>query len=203
MDILFWSGGKDAYLALEFHRQQHPGQTVTLLTTFDKESNRVPHQNIPIENIKKQAEAVDLDIILVPLPPDSPNDIYLKKVGQTLKNQPESIDHLLFGDWYLQDIRSWREKQFNNLGYDCRFPIWEKSIHDLLPTLLLKPVEVRISAVKDQYRKLIRVGETYNQHFVQQLPEGIDPMGEKGEFHTEVIFKSWDEEHQPAKQLLY
>lgn len=194
MDILFWSGGKDAYLALEFYHKNHPEANIQLLTTFEEESKRVPHQNIPIENIKKQAKSLELDLILVPLPPDCPNDVYLEKISQALENQSQPVDQLLFGDWYLEDIRNWREEQFNNLGYDCRFPIWQQSIHDLLPMLLLKPVEVRISAVDKNYQKFIRVGEIYNQHFVQQLPGEIDPMGEKGEFHTEVIFKSRDDE---------
>lgn len=202
MDILFWSGGKDAYLALEFYREEHPGRSIKLLTTFDETTQRVPHQNISISNIKQQAKALNLNLNLIPLPKDCPNNIYMNKVNQVLQKQQETVEHLVFGDWYLQDIRHWRERQFNDLGYKCRFPIWRKSIHDLLPTLLLKPVEVRISAVKDEFKNLIRVGETYNQHFVQQLSRKIDPMGEKGEFHTEVIFKSWNEQ-KPADQSLY
>ena len=63
-------------------------------------------------------------------------------------------------------------------------------------------MEVRINAVKDEYEKYIRVGELYHQRFVQQLPREIDPMGERGEFHTKIIFKDWDD-IQPEKQPLY
>jgi diphthamide synthase (EF-2-diphthine--ammonia ligase) len=194
MDILFWSGGKDAYLALEFYRQQNPETKIKLLTTFEGKSEIVPHQNIPIENIKKQAETLNLNLSLIPLPKNCPNNLYLKKVSKALNHQSKPVEHLLFGDWYLQDIREWREEQFNELGYECRFPIWKESLHNLLPILLLKPVEIHISAVDDKFKKYIRIGERYNQHFVQQLPKEIDPMGENGEFHTEVVFKEWDED---------
>ncbi len=203
MDVLFWSGGKDAYLAHEFYRRQYPDRKLKLLTTFDDDRQLVPHQQIPVENIQKQAGALDLELILVPLPSECPNDIYLNNVGNALKNQDTGVEHLVFGDWHLQDIKEWREQQFEPMGYNCLFPIWEKSLHDLLPVLLLKPIEVKITSVDDDYRKYIRPGELYNQRFIQQLPEEIDPMGENGEFHTEVIFKSWQEEHKPKRQPLY
>lgn len=202
MDILFWSGGKDAFLAYEFYRQQHLNKHLTLLTTYNKRTNVVPHQNIPVKRIRQQADALDLSLTLIPLPDECPNDIYLEKVNQALKNQQETVEHLIFGDWYLQDIRDWREQQFNSAGYQCLFPIWKKELDELLPILLFKPVDIRISAVTTEYENFIRVGESFNQHFIRQLPKSIDPMGEKGEFHTEVVFKYWDEEHEPEKPSL-
>ncbi|HKK46674.1 MAG TPA: hypothetical protein VJ964_14205 [Balneolaceae bacterium] len=195
MDILFWSGGKDAYLALQFYRQEHPEAVIKLLTTYDETDEIVPHQRIKLEDIRKQAASLGLELILVPLPPDCPNDIYLERVKKALKNIRETIDHLIFGDWYLQDIREWRENVFGDMGYSCVFPIWKKNIHELLPVLLFKPITVEISAVKEEFQPLIRVGETFDQAFVSQLlhlPEDIDPMGEKGEFHTKVVFKDLD-----------
>jgi len=192
MDILFWSGGKDAYLALQFYRQEHPEAKIRLLTTYDETDKIVPHQHIKLQDIKKQAASLGLRLISVPLPPNCPNDIYLERVKEALEDSEETIDHLIFGDWYLEDIREWREQVWGDMGYSCVFPIWKKSIHDLLPVLLFKPITVKISAVKEEFQSLIRVGETFDQAFVSQLqhmPDDIDPMGEKGEFHTIVVFK--------------
>jgi len=197
MDILFWSGGKDAYLAYHFYRESNPKATIKLLTTYNESTDIVAHQNIPLKDIKTQANHLGLELITVPLPPDCPNDIYLKRLEETFENVDEPIDNLIFGDWYLEDIRKWREKVFGDMGYDCLFPIWKKSIHDLLPVLLFKPVEIKISAVKEKFQSLIRIGETFDQSLItqlQHLPEDIDPMGEKGELHTQVIFKDLDEQ---------
>ncbi|MDX1617706.1 MAG: hypothetical protein R3224_02895 [Balneolaceae bacterium] len=191
MDILFWSGGKDSYLALKYYRRERGrDRPLKLLTTYEQERDVVPHQNIPLENIKKQAEELKLESLRVPLPENCPNETYLEAVGRALKDEEKPVERLVFGDWRLEDIREWREKEFGRLGYECFFPIWEKSLHDLLPVLILNPVEVKISAVKEEFRELIRVGETYDQRFVQTLPPEIDPMGENGEFHTEVIFRN-------------
>lgn len=194
MDILFWSGGKDSYLALEFYTQDYGDKdNLKLLTSYEEESENVPHHNIPLTRIRKQAEELGLDLIAVPLPKDCPNDEYLSRIGNALEKQDEPIENLVFGDWHLEDIRKWREKHFGAMGYQCLFPIWKKSLHDLLPVLLLKPVEVKISAVKDEFQHYIKVGEQYTQGFVRTLPKEIDPMGENGEFHTEVVFQDLSE----------
>jgi len=193
MDILFWSGGKDSYLALEFYKQEHSTDHLKLLTTYEETSEMVPHQDIPLGHIREQAAKLKLELICVPLPRECPNTIYLERVQKYLLQQDEEVDYLVFGDWKLEDIRAWREKEFGEMGYKCLFPIWKKSIHELLPVLMLKPIEVNISAVDEKYQQYIRKGESYNQRFVRTLPRDIDPMGENGEFHTEVVFKDFDD----------
>ncbi|MDZ7715667.1 MAG: hypothetical protein U5J95_05580 [Balneolaceae bacterium] len=191
IDILFWSGGKDSYLALQFFLEEYNSKNLKLLTTFEEEREMVPHQKLPLSTIKEQAKSLNLDLITVPLPKDCPNKIYLKEVESALRNEQEEIRYLIFGDWHLEDIKSWREKVFGEMGYKCLFPIWKKSLNELLPILLFKPVEIRVSAVLDEYQKYLRIGERYNQQLIRQLPDSIDPMGENGEFHTEVIFKDF------------
>lgn len=204
MDILFWSGGKDSYLALEFYRRKFPDRSLALLTTYGEDTGRVPHQNIPISDIETQAERLDLNLYLVPLSADAPNNVYLETIQSRLdeiEQENESVEHLVFGDWKLRDIREWREEQFGQMGYPCLFPIWEKTLHELLPVLTLKPVEVTISSVQEEWKEYIRVGEIYNQRFVQHLPPEIDPMGENGEFHTRVNFQRLDEVELPDQPL--
>lgn len=202
MDILFWSGGKDSYLALDFYRREFEQGKLKLLTTYDEEKNVVPHQEIEIDEIQKQAEKLNLNLITVPLPKDCPNDVYLNRIQEALEACEEKVGNLVFGDWKLDDIRKWREKVFSNMGYKCLFPIWGKSLDELMPILTLKPVEVTISAVMDEYSNYIAVGEPYNQHFVRQLPDEIDPMGENGEFHTKVTIQTIDD-IKPEKQPLF
>lgn len=202
MDILFWSGGKDSYLALEFYKKEHGSENLKLLTTFSRSSDIVPYQEISVSHIKEQARNLDLEIILVPLPKDCSNDYYLQEIDKNLANQKDKAERLIFGDWHLQDIRNWREDVFRDMGYPCLFPIWNKDIHELLPVLTLKNVTVTISSVREEFKDLIRVGERYNRHFVQQLPASIDPMGENGEFHTKVAIQNFDDS-EPSGLHLY
>lgn len=194
MNILFWSGGKDAYLALHFFRESHPEADLKLLTTYDESSDIVPHQNIPLSEIKDQADYLDLESIPVELPSECPNEIYLERIENALSELDQPIDNLIFGDWYLEDIRQWREKVFGEMGYSCMFPIWKKDLNDLLPVLLLKPIEIKVSAVNEEFQSVLKKGESFDQKLVMQLQRlnEIDPMGENGEFHTKVTFKDPD-----------
>ncbi len=190
MNLLFWSGGKDSYLCCEMLRRESD-RPIQLLTTYEEERDIVPHHNISLETIQEQARQLDLELTICGLPPECPNEVYIDRLKDTFSKITEPIDHLVFGDWKNREIREWREKIFEQqLGYSCLFPIWEKSLHDLMPILLLKPVKVKISAVQEAYRDMLSVGEPWNQRLVAQLPESIDPMGENGEFHTVVEFQS-------------
>lgn len=201
MDILFWSGGKDAYLALHFYRKSHPDAQISLLTTYNEKTDTVPHQNIPLSQIREQAEYLNLNLITVPLPPECSNKVYLQRIKEKITGLDEPIEHLIFGDWHLQDIRDWREKVFGNMGYSCLFPIWQKDLQELISTLLLQPVEIKISAVSEEYDSILKVGESYDQKLITQLHHlnDIDPMGENGEFHTKVTFPN---RKSPSNQFL-
>lgn len=188
-DILFWSGGKDSWLALEYYRRDYSDEQhrLELLTTYDEEREYLPFQNLSLKTIREQANQLDLDLIPIGLPPECPNEIYLEHIVKQLETREPPVERLVFGDWQNEEIRNWREEQFNNRGYSCLFPIWQKSLHELLPVIQLNPVEIRISSVDREYETYIRQGEPYNQALIRTLPSFIDPMGENGEFHTRVI----------------
>ena len=203
MSILFWSGGKDAYLALNYYLQTYD-DSPTLLTTFDKNSGVVPYQNIPIETIEEQAKQLQLPLKTVGLPPKASNKEYMTCITHVIDEVSksgndigfdnereigsESYNRLIFGDWHLEDIRIWREQQFGSIGYSCLFPIWNKPIDELLSFLETLPATVFINNINTLFKPYISTGEKYDRTFVDNLPRHLDPMGENGEFHTLVTF---------------
>ena len=184
-DILFWSGGKDSFLALHYLQDESNTDPI-LLTTFNDESGRVPYQNISVDTIRQQA--VDLGLILYTVPVSYPasNNEYLQTLGTHLERFPFAVHHLVFGDLNLQDIREWREEQFGAMGFDLLFPIWQKPYSELFNRLEDEDVTIKISAVMDEFSNLIQPGTAFNRRFADSLPDDIDKMGENGEFHTEV-----------------
>lgn len=184
-DLLFWSGGKDAFLALCYYRGDHKTDPV-LITTYDDESGMVPHQKIPIERIRQQAVGLGLIHIAVPISWPADNASYLNALQRAFNEIPYKINRLIFGDLHLRDIRKWREEQFHAMGYKTAFPIWNKPVDELIDRLEKEPVTVRVSAVMQSCREHISPGDLFNRDFVDRLPPHIDPMGENGEFHTEV-----------------
>lgn len=188
MDILFWSGGKDSYLSCYFYKLSFPEREFALLTTFNEENDIIPHQELSLQTIKKQSNYLGLLLYPVPLPRECSNDVYLQRVNKALVKISEKPKQLIFGDRLAPETMNWREENFNTLGFECYFPIQHKSIDELLTVLEREPVEVEICAVQEKFRGHIKTGQRFDADFVRQLRDEIDPMGERGEFHTEVIF---------------
>ena len=183
--ILFWSGGKDSYLAYRALTRQAKYQVV-LLTTFDKTSGFIAHQDLPISAIVRQADALDLPLLGVPLYPDR---AYIEHIVSALAVLPVARC-LAFGDLHLQHIRDWREQTFTGDArtshLELLFPLWHAEYASLLSELDESGVQCQISAVTVP-ESGIKVGDRFGPSLVEKLPIEIDKFGENGEFHTEVL----------------
>ena len=188
--MLFWSCGKDSYLA--YRKLSEAGVEVTLLTTFDLTTGVIAHQDLSIQTIVGQAKHLGLPLIGVPLHSEQPYEEHIVN-GLKLVDAKQ----LAFGDLHLQLIREWREKTF---GEDPRtqdlelvFPIWRVSYDELLKELSDADVRCTISAVTLTDSGIV-IGDEFDHLFLERLPKGVDGFGENGEFHTLISFRE-DLEH--------
>lgn len=186
-DLLFWSGGKDAFLALRYYQAEYNTEPV-LITTFERSTKIVPHQNVPIESIYSQALYLKLPLFSIPLPHPASNEVYLQSLKESFDRFPFNINRLMFGDLHLQDIRDWREEQFSQMNYNLLFPIWHKPYNELFNKLEKENIRIHISNVSAGFKKYLSPGQIFNRKVAESLPDDIDKMGENGEFHTEVEF---------------
>lgn len=188
-DLLFWSGGKDSYLALRA-LQREGTRPVVLATTYDGRSELVAHQELPLARIREQAEALDLPLLLVPLYPEG-NYVERLQLGLGLLRRRTPIRRLAFGDLHLEHVRSWREEtlapEVARGDLSLHFPIWQVPYSSLLEDLERAPVTCRISAITSaDCARMMAVGDTYDRALIDRLPGGADAFGENGEFHTWV-----------------
>lgn len=185
---LFWSGGKDSLLALrEWQRSGNPDPI--LVTTYDDESGMVPYQEIPLDRIYRQALHLGLPLLAIPLSHPVDNKTYLSTLKIEFTSAPYNVRDVIFGDLHLEEIRRWREAEFKKLGMKSHFPVWKKPVDELLNMLSREKAKVIIRYISEPNRKLIKPGTRFTREFVHSLPEEIDPFGENGEFHTEVVFE--------------
>ncbi|MEM7160654.1 MAG: DUF5522 domain-containing protein [Myxococcota bacterium] len=185
-DVLFWSGGKDSYLALR--ALQREGQRpVVLMTTFEDASEIVAHQGVTMPTIQAQAQALDLPIVLTPL---FPHRDYLDRVQLGLRTlrRRRPIVRLAFGDLHLESIRDWRRRALaplvESMGVQLCFPVWKRPYPELTRELAEAPVRCHICAVDERVDQVIAIGDPYDDDLIARLPEGVDAFGENGEFHT-------------------
>ncbi|MEM1349872.1 MAG: DUF5522 domain-containing protein [Myxococcota bacterium] len=186
VDIVFWSGGKDSWLA--WQASEREGRQCVWLTTFDPIDHRVPIQSIPIEDIIRQADRAGRSLVVTPIDPERP---WVESVTAGLDVIAKRCDvaHLVFGDLWLEDVRAKRDEAFGAWasahGAEVVFPLWEKPTAALLSELFAANVQVHISA---SYVDDVSTGEVFDEALVRRLPDSVDPMGERGEFHTQVAW---------------
>ena len=188
-DVLFWSGGKDSYLALRA-LQREALRPVVLMTTFEDRSEIVAHQGIRLADIQTQVASLGETVVLTPLGAGSD---YLERValGIEVLRDRRRIVRLAFGDLHLEGVRRWREEALASLvdrfELELAFPVWKAPYDELVRELAKAPVECRICAIADERLDgLIAVGDAYGQALIDRLPEGVDAFGENGEFHTRI-----------------
>jgi ATP-binding cassette subfamily B (MDR/TAP) protein 1 len=191
--VLFFSGGKDSFLALRaLIRQAWPAQqinplfSIILLTTFDATSRIVAHQDIPIATIVRQAEHLGLPLLGVPLHLQS-SVTYKDRIASALEvvkgKTTGKISTLVFGDLHLQDIRKWREDQLASLGYPTEYPLWKMDYTELMDDLEASGVKCVLSAVTNP--EAGKVGDVFDRAMMKRVMlASIDGFGENGEFHT-------------------
>jgi diphthamide synthase (EF-2-diphthine--ammonia ligase) len=185
VDVVFWSGGKDSWLAWMASRDS--GRSSVWLTTFDPQTDEVPIQRIGVATLKSQASRTAQTLALQPV---GAGRDYLSSIeaGLAAIGRRHPIERLVFGDLWLEDVRRAREKSVGDWasrhGIELWFPLWGVPASTLLDDLFTRGPAVRISASEVEG---VRVGDTFDRGLVSRLPPGVDPMGERGEFHTVVM----------------
>lgn len=184
--LLFWSSGKDSAWAL--HRLRASGYTVAALLTTTTPERRVPFHGVPTEWVRRQAVAVGLPLWEVPMPFPLPNAAYERHILSVLgQARQQGFTAVAFGDLYLEDIRSYRERLAREAGLEALFPAWIGSAENSLQLALdMLKAGIRARVVWTDPEKLPGMSPPieYTRTWIEQLPAGVDPCGERGEFHT-------------------
>lgn len=182
--VLFWSGGKDSFLAYRA-LQREARFDIVLLTTFDARSRTIAHQEFPIDLVLGQALKLGVPLIGVPL---HPGGEYLDHVVPALDLVPDCTQ-LCFGDLHLEHIRAWREEAFSarerTASMELGFPLWNADYDELLEDLAVSGADCEISAIAADLPG-IAVGDPFDSELVARMPSNVDRFGENGEFHTRI-----------------
>jgi ATP-binding cassette subfamily B (MDR/TAP) protein 1 len=182
VSALFWSGGKDSFLAYRA-LQRESEDPIVLITTFDAGSRIIAHQDFAIDVVRDQALHLGVPLIGVPL---HPGREYLDHLVPALELLPADT-RLCFGDLHLEYIRAWREEAFASPEYRLHFPLWQADYDELLSELERSGATCKVSAVSADLPQ-VTVGDRFDRAFVRSLPDHVDRFGENGEFHTQVMF---------------
>ncbi|GFH51804.1 hypothetical protein CTEN210_08280 [Chaetoceros tenuissimus] len=198
--VLFFSGGKDSFLALRALVKNHRERAdrsklcIVLLTSFDAESRVIAHQEVSIETVTKQASHLNISLLGVPMHRGT-SETYVDRISLALDvirqkanlANISQINSIVFGDLNLAHIRGWRDTELSKFGIQLEYPLWKASYNDLFEDLEKSSVEVDIAASTKDY---VAVDQNFSRNVMKTITENNgDAFGENGEFHT--VAKVW------------
>lgn len=184
-----WSSGKDSAWALHVARRMQDLEVVGLLTTVLDSAQSVAMHHTPRAIVQAQADAIGLALHVVELPPLAPNEVYEARMQRALAEaQAQGITHAVFGDLFLDDVRSYRETLLAHTGTVGVYPLWHRPTAALAREMIADGLKAVVVSVDPERVPGDLCGRAYDRAFLAALPPGVDPCGENGEFHTLV----WD-----------
>jgi len=182
-----WSGGKDSALALAALLNSPEYEVVGLFTTITEEYDRISMHGVRRELVEAQARAIGKPLTTVLIPPGCVNDIYQQRMKETcLEFQKQGINHVAFGDLFLEDIREYRNKMLGQLGMEAVYPVWGLETTGLAQDFIRRGFKAILCCIDPKQVEPGFCGRDFDEAMLRDLPDAVDPCGENGEFHTFV-----------------
>lgn len=195
-----WSTGKDSAWALHRVRQRGEVEVVALLTTLNAQFRRVAMHGVREELLERQARALELPLIKVPLPWPCPNETYERLMAEAMSRaRSEGVTSMIFADLFLEDIRRYREEKLQGTGIRPLFPVWGVETARLAREMITAGLEAVLTTVDPRKLPAQFAGRKFDRRLLEELPAGADPCGENGEFHTFVSAGPMFAEPVPVK----
>lgn len=180
-----WSSGKDSALALYFLRQEKRFRVALLLTTINLPQDRISMHGVRRELLLKQFDSIGLPHKIIDLPENLTMESYNSIMNSQLKRlQQENYQSAGFGDILLEDVKAYRENQLNNFKLEAVFPLWQKNTLDVVYEFIEKGFKAIVVSINAGLLDQSFCGRLLDKDFIKDLPPGVDPCGENGEYHT-------------------
>jgi len=185
--VVAWSGGKDSALALHEIVESERYEVRKLLTTITLNCNRISIHGVRRVLLEQQANALGFPFGEIFVSNGSSNEEYESALLKALKRQrDESISSVVFGDIFLEDVRKYREQILAKVNMKGIFPLWKRNTYVLARRFINLGFKAVITSIDTKALAEYFVGREYDEQFLSDLPQKVDPSGENGEFHSLV-----------------
>jgi len=184
---LAWSGGKDSSLSLASLRADPGVDVAALVTTMTADFDRISMHGVRRSVLDAQVAAIGLPLVEATIPAAADNAIYEEALAAALsevRRRRPDVRHLAFGDLFLSDVRAYREALLGRLGWHPVFPLWGEDTAALARGFVEAGYRAILTCVDTTQLAAEFAGREFDDALLAELPAGVDPCGERGEFHT-------------------
>lgn len=186
--IFNWSGGKDSSLALYHILKEGKFDITALMTTVNSKYDRISMHGVRKELLYAQGESIGIPIKEVRLPEmPSMSEYDEMMLGVLSELKKDQVTHSIFGDIFLEDLRTYRENRLKEVGLTAHFPLWKRDTTELVHEFIDLGFKTVVVCVKSELLSDEFSGRIIDREFLKDLPKNVDPCGENGEFHTFVF----------------
>ncbi|MEO6883105.1 MAG: diphthine--ammonia ligase [Bacteroidia bacterium] len=182
--VFCWSGGKDSALALYKIQQENKYEVIAFLTTVNENFKRVSMHGVREELLEMQADSVGIPLEKIYVNQGSNAEYENKMEEFLLRYKKKGVEKIIFGDIFLEDLRTYRDANLAKVNMQGIYPLWKKNTKELITEFLSLGFQTIICCANDAFLNEQHVGEIITQKFITDLPDNVDPCGENGEFHT-------------------
>jgi uncharacterized protein (TIGR00290 family) len=183
-----WSSGKDSALALHVAHAE-PGLDVrALLVTVNADADRVAMHAVRRTLLDAQADRLGIPLHVVEIPAVCPNEVYEAQMAEAITAATDDgVEQIVFGDLFLEDVREYRERNLTPTAIRPVFPLWRRPTDALAREMLASGIRAVLTCVDPKVLPPEFAGRAFDAELLADLPAGVDPCGERGEFHTFVF----------------
>ena len=183
--LLSWSSGKDSAWALHTLRQNPEIELVGLFCTVNQEFSRVAMHGVRTELLQRQAQAAGLPLHIIYIPYPCSNEQYAQVMSEFVTQaRAAGVTHFAFGDLFLEDVRRYREERLQGTGITPIFPLWGANTAELSQMMVANGLRSVLTCVDPKQLDKKFAGRIFDATLLRDLPAGVDPCGENGEFHS-------------------
>jgi uncharacterized protein (TIGR00290 family) len=160
---------------------------MALLTTFTEDYERVSMHAVRKELLRAQARTTGIDLVEIGIPAACVNEVYEERMAHAFARPPlDQARTIAFADLYLEDVRAYREERLTAADRKALFPLWGRDTTALAHQFIEAGFEATLVCVDPRQLEPSFVGRPFDEALLNDLPDGVDPCGENGEFHTFV-----------------
>jgi uncharacterized protein (TIGR00290 family) len=185
--LVAWSSGKDSALALHEVARSGRYEIVSLLTTVTEDYARVSMHGVRRELLRRQAASLGYPLEEVSISKGATDEDYESAMRRTLeKFRDLGVACVIFGDIFLEDLRDRRQSRLAEVGMRAAFPLWKKDTAALARRVIDLGFKAVVTCVDSEALDGRFAGRCFDEALLAELPPGVDPCGENGEFHSFV-----------------
>lgn len=186
--LMSWSGGKDSCVALYEIQRTQGYRVAALLTTLTRDYDRISMHGVRRELLERQATSLKLPLHKVFISKGATNEEYEMRMGEAFSaHREQGIVSIVFGDLFLEDIRTYREQFLARHSMRGLFPVWKRDTSSFIKEFIELGFKAVVTCVNSRVLDQSFAGRLIDEDFLSSLPGHVDPCGENGEFHSFVF----------------